>query len=117
MADRASVHHDGPVGTSYSYAVGPVMAFAFLGILIVLLRWTFRRGGSLVAAPPKPGTVDEYGVLVPVATPPSYADGEILRRTLEEAGIKATLAHTLDGPRILVWPSDEDRARATLNGR
>jgi hypothetical protein len=107
--------HDGGVGTSYSYAVGPLMAFIFLGIMILLLRWAFRRGVSVVAAPPRPGQADDYGILVPVATPPSYIEGEMIRRSLEDAGIKATLAQTLDGPRVMVWPGDEGRARAQLN--
>jgi hypothetical protein len=102
------------VGTSYSYAVGPIMAFLFLGVLILILRWAFRRGASVVAAPPRSGTSDEYGLLVPIATPPSYIEGEIVRRQLEDAGIRATLAQTLDGPRVMVWPSDEERARSQL---
>jgi hypothetical protein len=103
------------VGTSYSYAIGPIMAFVFLGIMILLLRWAFRRGVSVVAAPPRPGQADDYGLLVPVATPPSYVEGEMIRRSLEDAGIKATLAQTLDGPRVMVWPGDEGRARARLS--
>ncbi len=109
--------HHGGVGTSYSYAVGPLMAFVFLGVLILLLRWAFRRGVSVVAAPPRQGTSDDYGLLVPVATPPSYVEGEMIRRSLEDAGIKATLAQTLDGPRVMVWPGDESRARARLDAR
>ena len=88
------------VGTSFSYAVGPLMAFGGLGLLILLLRWTFRRGVSVVAAPP-----------------PSYVEGEIWRRELEDAGIRATLAQTLDGPRVMVWPADASRARAHLGPR
>lgn len=109
--------HHGVVGTSYSYAVGPIMAFAFLGVLILLLRWAFRRGVSVVAAPPRQGTASDYGLLVSVATPPSYVEGEMIRRSLEDAGIKATLAQTLDGPRVMVWPGDEIRARAQLDAR
>lgn len=109
--------HHGGVGTSYSYAVGPLMAFVFLGVLILLLRWAFRRGVSVVAAPPRQGSSDDYGLLVPVATPPSYVEGEMIRRSLEDAGIKATLAQTLDGPRVMVWPGDEGRARARLDAR
>lgn len=117
MAISRPVPHHGGVGTSYSYAIGPIMAFVFLGVLILLLRWAFRRGGSLIAAPARQGTSDDYGLLVPIATPPSYVEGEIWRRTLEDAGIRATLTQTLDGPRVMVWPGDESRARATLAGR
>jgi len=115
VAARANLPHDVPVANSYSYIVGPLMAFAFLGVLILLLRWAFRRGGSVVAAPARPGKEDDYGVLVSVASPPTYIEGEISRQTLEAAGIRATLAKTLDGPRLMVWPQDADKARAALS--
>ena len=102
-------------GTSFSYALGPILAFAGLGVLILLLRWTFRRGSSVVAAPPRRGAEQEYGLLVAVATPTTYIEGEIVRRELEDSGIRATLAQTLDGPRVMVWPADEERARARLS--
>lgn len=107
-------HHGHVIGNSYSYAVGPVMALVFLGVLILLLRWAFRRGASVVAAPPRSGRDGEYGLLVPVASPPTYVEGEMVRRTLEDSGIRATLAQTLDGPRVMVWPTDEKRAREAL---
>ena len=90
------------------------MAFAGVGVLILLLRWAFRRRESVVAAPPRPGAPDDYGLLVPVGTPGTYVEGEIWRRSLEDSGIRASLATTVDGPRILVWPADEERARALL---
>ena len=107
--------HDGSVINSFSYLFGPIVAFLAIGVLVVVLRWAFNsRKTSVVAAAPTAGSQDEYGVLVPVASPPSYIDGEILRRRLEDAGIKANLANTLDGPRVMVWPKDEERARQTL---
>lgn len=98
---------------SYSYAFGPVVALGMLGLLVLLLRWTFRRGTSLVT--PR-GRQDQYGVLRPVAAPPDFVRGEILRRRLTDAGIRANLASTLDGPRLLVFPEDEARARQVLAG-
>jgi hypothetical protein len=96
---------------SYSYAFGPIVALVVLGLLVVLLRWTFRRGGSLVTAR---GRADQYGLLTAVASPPDFATGEILRRRLEEQGIRANLATTLDGPRIMVFPRDVDRAHEVI---
>ena len=96
---------------SYSYAFGPVVAMAALGVLVLALRWAFRRGGSVVT--PR-GREDQYGMLVPVSSPPDYAQGEIQRRRLEAAGVRANLAMTLDGPRILVWPQDLERAQRLL---
>jgi hypothetical protein len=96
---------------SYSYAFGPVVALAVLAVLVLLLRWTFRRGGSLVT--PR-GRADQYGLLTPVAAPADYASGEILRRRLEAAGIRTNLATTLEGPRILVFPQDVERAKQVI---
>lgn len=115
MAHVRHWQHDGYVSNSFSYLFGPIVAFLAIGVLVVVLRWAFNsRKTSVVAAAPTAGSQDEYGVLVPVASPPSYIDGEILRRRLEDAGIKANLANTLDGPRVMVWPKDEERARQTL---
>lgn len=101
---------------SFSFLFGPLVAAGGLAILIVILRWAFRRGESVVAAPARSGATEEYGLLVSVAAPGSYAEGEITRRRLEDAGIRANLAHTLDGPRVMVWPADENRARQILRG-
>ena len=101
-------------GTSASFLFGPAVAFAVVGLLVLVLRWAFARGGSVVSRAPRAGTEDTYGLLVPVARPATYVEGEIQRRTLEEAGIRATLAQTLDGPRLLVFAADEQRARDLL---
>jgi hypothetical protein len=98
-------------GSSASFLVGPILAFGVVGILVLVLRWAFRHGSSVVAHQPRSGAEDDYGLMVPVATPATYVEGEILRRTLEDARIRATLAQTLDGPRVMVWPEDAARAR------
>ena len=101
-------------GTSASFLEGPIIAFGVVGILVLLLRWTFRRGTSVVR---RVGHEDQFGLLVPAASPGTYAEGEILRRTLEDAGIRATLAQTLEGPRVMVFPVDLDRAREVVGRR
>ena len=106
-----------PAWNAYSYVFGPLLAFGFLGVLVLLLRWAFSRGSSVVAAPARPGPAEDYGLLVAVAEPDTYVEGEIARRTLEDAGMRATLAQTLDGPRLMVFPADEQRARAVLGQR
>lgn len=106
---------DDPVGNSFSYVFGPVVALVAIGVLILLLRWAFSsKKTSVVAAAAKPGFVDDYGMLVPIATPATYIEGELLRCRLEDAGIRANLASTLEGPRVLVWPADESRARTIV---
>ena len=103
-----------PAWQSFSYAFGPIVAWIVIGMLVIILRWAFARGSSVVARPARPGSPEEYGLLVAVAAPSSYAHGEVTRRRLEAAGVRATLAHTTDGPRIMVWPQDEQRARELL---
>lgn len=103
-----------PAWNAYSYVFGPLFAAALITFFVFFLRWAFRRGSSVVAAPAKPGRTDDYGVLTPIASPGTYVEGEMIRRRLEDAGIRSNLAQTLEGPRILVWPADADRARALL---
>jgi hypothetical protein len=97
-----------------TYLVGPLIIVLVIGALTLVLRWAYRPGGSLIAKPSRSGTVTEYGLLVPVASPGNYVDGEITRRRLEDAGVRATLAMTQDGPRVMVFPADEDKARRVL---
>ena len=68
----------------------------------------------MVERPAKSGSPDEYGMLVPIATPSNYIEGEVLRRTLVDAGLRASLAQTNDGPRIMVWPKDVESAKKIL---
>ena len=82
--------------------------------LILVLRWTSARGKSVVERTPKIGSEDEYGSLIPVASPLNHIEGEIVRQKLIEVGIKATLTQTKDGPRIFVFPKEESAARAHL---
>lgn len=103
-----------PAWQSFSYLFGPLVAFGAIGLFVVILKWSSQRGKSVVAAPPRRGSEQEYGLLVVVSRPGNYADGEIQRRTLESAGIKATLAYTLEGPRLMVFPADEQRARSLI---
>jgi hypothetical protein len=111
------VDHGDVLYADGSFLVGPLIAFAAVGILVLVLRWAFAHGSSVVARQPRAGQVDEYGLLVPVATPPSYIEAEIVRRTLEDVGIRATLAQTLAGPRLMVFPEDLERARAVVDNR
>lgn len=108
---------DPVIGNSFSFLFGPLMAFVGVGLLILILRWAFRRGESVVAARPTPGRAEEYGLLVPIAAPATFIEGEVLRRRLEDAGIRANLAQTTDGPRVLVWPADESAARELISPR
>jgi hypothetical protein len=88
--------------------------FALL-LLIPLLQWTFSRGKSLVAPPPKSGNSDEYGLLIPVSKPANFIEGEMARKKLVEANIRANLVQAKDGIALLVFPEELSAARAILN--
>ena len=88
--------------------------FFVLGILIILLRWAFSRGKSVVERPRKVGNDDEYGLLEVVASPSNHIEGEMLKRKLMEHGIKATLTQTKQGTRIMVFPNEVKAAQAIL---
>ena len=103
-----------PQWQSYSYTYGPLVAFAAVALLALLLRWTFARGHSVVPRRPRSGTESEYGLLVPVAAPPTFVEAEMIRQRLLASGIRATLAPTTQGPRVLVFPEEERTARALL---
>ena len=49
------------------------------------------------------------------ASPVSGATVDLEVSEIEDAGIRANLAETLDGPRVMVFPDDEARARAVLS--
>jgi hypothetical protein len=97
------------------YAFGPLVAFAVVGLLALVLRWAYRRGGSLVPPPPAQGRPDEYGLLVSIAAPQTATDAEAAIERLEEAGVRVTLAATSAGPRLMVFVDDEARARRLLS--
>lgn len=89
--------------------------FAVVLFFILVLRWAFGSGKSLIAKPSKAGAADEYGLLTVVASPKNFIEGEMLRQQLLAVGIKANLTQTLDGPRIMVFERDARTARAILS--
>lgn len=102
--------------TSYHYALGPSIALVVVGVLVLLLRWTFSHGRSLVERRPQQGTSDDYGLLEVVSSPGTFVEAEVQRRTLVDAGIRATLAPTTEGPRVMVFPNEAGLARQILAG-
>ncbi|MDQ1618899.1 MAG: hypothetical protein QOE19_1468 [Actinomycetota bacterium] len=94
-----------------------LLAIATVGVLMLLLRWAYGNGRSrtsLVERRPTAGRSNEYGLLVPIAAPGNYIEGEMLCRRLEDAGIRTNLVSTVDGPRVMVFPEDESIARQLL---
>ena len=113
---RLSAHNQHvPSWGSYSYVYGPLVALCVIGLMMLVLRWAFGGSkSSVVERPARRGREDQYGLLHPVASPETYIEAEICRQHLESAGIRATVALTNDGPRVMVWPEDRSRAEALL---
>lgn len=103
-----------PAWESYSFAFGPIVALVVVLVLVLLLRWTFSRGRSVVARRPEPGDEQDYGLLTAVAAPSTFVEAELLRRRLLAHGIRATLAPTTTGPRVMVFPRDVPLAQEVL---
>jgi hypothetical protein len=51
---------------------------------------------------------------VAVASPGSFIEGEVARQRLHDAGIRASLVRTSEGPRLMVLEPDELTARQVL---
>lgn len=103
-----------PTWGSYSFVYGLFVAGLTVGLLAVLLRWTFARGQSLVSRPVRSGGEGDYGLLVPVARFGSVIEAELIRSRLTGAGVQATVASTTGGPCVMVFADDERIARAVL---
>lgn len=101
-------------GAFFSYLLAPLLALVMVGVLALALRWAFSHGRSVVAGPARSGAADDYGMLVTVAAPGTFIEAEAERARLVDAGIRATLAPTTEGPRVLVFPRDAERASEIL---
>ena len=92
-----------------------VISALVVGALAVLLRWAYSgRSRSLVERRPVAGAADQYGLLISIASPGTFIEGELSRARLEAAGIKASLVSTAEGPRLMVFRDDEPAARRLL---
>jgi hypothetical protein len=116
MADPGKSRHTGPVNTSgsFAYLAWPLVVFGGFALMVMLLRWTFSSGHSLIQRRPKQGAPTEYGLLVVVAAPTTFIEGEQLRLRLLESGVRGTLVQTTAGPRLMVFPQDASVARALI---
>ncbi len=101
--------------TSLSFMYGPLIALVVLGVLVLLLRWAFGHGSSLVARRVRPGDPQEYGLLVRIASPSTVVEAEMIRLRLVDAGLRATLAPTTQGPAVMVFTEDAQAARELLD--
>jgi hypothetical protein len=99
------------------YLVGPLIAFAVIGVLAAVLRRALGRDRARPAPPPAlPPADEDYGLLRVAALADRAAVAAGIRRALRRAGIRSTVSIGLDGLiRVLVFPDDAHRARRLLN--
>ena len=116
VASAQTQGHNGPVPSwgSFSYAFGPLVALASMVVMVLILRWAFARGQSVVAPSPALGDPLDYGLLVPIAEPTSPAEATRMRTALQAAGIASGVTDTTSGLRVMVWPRDAARAEQVL---
>lgn len=99
------------------YLVGPAIAMAAVGVLCLILRWIYSDGERKPAArrPTAGRDSADFGLLVPVANIAERTAAESLRDLLAGHGVRATLASAVEGgTQVLVFRSDESRARSLL---
>lgn len=100
--------------SSYHFLVGPLVAAAALGVIILICRWVFstsHRDDRTAQRLAKARSRGDYGLLVPVATARTADDAQMLRSVLREAGIRCTLGDGEAGTDVLVFRADVLRAR------
>lgn len=100
---------------SYSFLAGPLLAFAALAGLLLVARWMAGGRASLIERPSRPGAAEEYGLMIPVASPRSEREAERVAAQLAAAGVRAKPVATTEGPRVMVWSEDVARARSVLD--
>ncbi len=100
---------------SYHYLLGPVVAVAALGLIVLMMRWVFstdHREDRTARRTQKAMSAGDYGLLVPVATVRVREDAELLRGVLRDAGIRGTVATAPEGGlSVLVFRADALRAK------
>jgi len=118
-----------PVVSSFHYLLGPIVAAAALGILVLICRWVFSTdhrstvhrspdhrstvlGDRSTRRRDKALTTRDYGLLVPLATVRTREDADMLRDLLRDAGIRAGISDDLE---LLVFSKDLSRARALVS--
>jgi len=106
-------HTDSVPLTHGSLILEVLIAFATIGVLAFVLRWTFRREPGGPTPPSTLGDPDDFGLLATVAIVDTRDEAIRVRALLGEAGIRASVSTTGGDRRyrVLVFGSELDRAR------
>lgn len=100
---------------SYSFLFGPLLALVALGGLVLVARWASQSGTSLIERPARKGTSEEYGLMIPVASPRTQRASHEVAARLSTAGVRCREVDTTEGLRVMVWAEDVAQARAVLD--
>ncbi len=93
-------------------ALDPVIALVVVGVLAIVLRWTFGSRRTRIVRAARSG---DTGLLRPVAVVGTRAEANALRALLSDANVRSTLDTGPDGRiRLLVFAEDTDRARGVV---
>lgn len=91
---------------SYHFLLGPGVAFAAMGLIVLLCRWVFSTDHRSV--PYQAGKVRDLGLLVPLTTAPTREDADMLAEVLRVGGIRCSVT---DLNEVLVFGKDLEAAR------
>ena len=92
--------------SSFHFLLGPGVAFAAMGLIVVLCRWVFSTDHRSV--PYEAGKVRDLGLLVPLTTSPTREDADLLAEVLRDAGIRCNVTELHE---VLVFRKDLETAR------
>lgn len=103
--------------SSYHFLLGPLVAAAAMGLLVLTCRWVFStttRDERTARRLERAAATRDYGLLVPVARVRTAEDAQMLRTVLAEAGLRASVSAEGEDHAVLVFAADAPRARALV---
>jgi hypothetical protein len=101
-----------PIGSSFHFLLGPLIAGCALGVIALICRWVFSTDGRDARRLDRAlSTRRDLGLLVPVASVRTREDAEMLRAVLHESGVRASISEDDLELQVLVFAKDFERAR------
>jgi hypothetical protein len=98
------------------YLLGPIIAFAVVGALGAILRWTFDSDATKQEEQIFPNP-DDYGLLSVAAEVDAVTEARAMQHKLTVAGIRSTIAPSGNGRvRVLVFEAEIEAARRLVGG-
>ena len=103
--------------SSYHFLLGPLIAVAALGVIVLMCRWVFsvdHREDRTARRLDKLASAGDYGLLVAVARVRTCEDAEMLKGVLASAGVRARVTDEGIEYAVLVFSQDAPRARSLV---